>query len=209
MEGLMKKILLISIIFIILTNCAPSPEKIQKSIEETIAAIPTPTATPTPTPIPLSEIDLTNSLLVEGDLPQGFVAKPVGKITNNPILENIKGYDQIILQEFSKENQGLGIVSVLLFKDLNDRDKSFKLAEAKLDESFGNGSAIKNEKGEIGENNSRYFQTVFGKITTSAIIFVRCHAFVYMGRSMEDQNLTVLRAYAKRLDERLSALVCQ
>lgn len=209
----MKKLFFFLVTIILLTACAPSPEAIQKAMIQTQAAIPTSTPTSTPTPtatsIPLSKINLDNILLVGGDLPEGFIAKPLGRYTNNPILVDISGQEQMVIQEFSKTNEGIGLVSVYLFEEIVKRNQAYDIAISKLDEPSSIGRTIKSDINDIGEEGLLYFDYVIGNITISKIIFVRCHAFVFLTRSMDDENSSVLRAYAKKLDERLTNLICQ
>jgi hypothetical protein len=205
----MKKLFSLLVVIILFSACAPSPEQIQKAMTQTQAAIPTPTPAPTPTSIPLSKINLDNELLVEGDLPEGFVAGPIGRYTNNPNLESITGQEQMIIQEFSKTNGGIGLVSVFLFEETEKRNQAYDIAKSKLDEPSSISTITKSDINDIGAEGILYFDPVMGNITISTIIFVRCHAFAYLGRSMDDENSSVLRAYAKKLDERLTQIICQ
>lgn len=208
----MKKLILLVLAFI-LTACAPSEAAIQTSIAKTQTAMPTstptptpmPTQTPTPTPIPLSKINLDNILLVDGDLPNGFSKMPIGRYTNNPVLGEISGQEQMVVQEFSKVNEGKGLVAVYLFQDTVKLNQAYNIAKGELD-SMGNWKV--SETNAIGEKGFLYFKYVFGKITFSAIIFVRCHAFVYIVRTMDDENSSVLKTYAKNLDKRLNQVIC-
>jgi len=48
----MKRVILIAILIVALSACAPKPEKLQPLVEQTLTAIPTNTAYPTYTPLP-------------------------------------------------------------------------------------------------------------------------------------------------------------
>lgn len=68
----MKIRFLLLICTLLLVACQPSAEAVEKAIAQTQTASPTETHTPTPTPIPLEEIDLSEMIFQEGDLPAGY-----------------------------------------------------------------------------------------------------------------------------------------
>lgn len=202
----------------LLMSCVPSEKAIQESIFETQTAqptetktpiptlTPTNTATPTPTPIPLSEIDLKYIILVKGDLPQGYVVEPVERNTKGTVFEIIKGIDNFFLQRFSKEGDGFGTVSILLFDDLSERDKAYEsIIKNEMDTL---NYATKKSLSDIGEKGFVYYTKILGNLSFNSLIFVRCNAIVYMVKTMDGENTTVLRAYANKIDDRLIDILC-
>ena len=204
--GIMKKIAAFWIILIVLVGCSQSPAAIQSAIAKTQTAMPS--NTPTPTPIPLSEINLENSLLLKGDLPEGYVVEPFEKDISGTIFKNIKGIDNVLLQRFSKEGEGGGTVAVLLFENIDNLNQAYDdIIKNELESTKYTG---KSELDDVGEKGYVYYQQIYPDTDYSInfVTFVRCHAFVYMVKTMGGKETTVLRAYAKKLDERLTELVC-
>jgi len=211
----MKKIFIFIIMICILVGCTQSPAAIEKAIAKTQTAMPTETKTPTPTPtltptstptpIPLSEIDLEDILLLKSDLPEGYQVNPFGRFTDNPLLKNINGYDQMILQEFHKTNEGIGLVAVYLFTNIDKIDSTFDSLEQKIKQDYG---SPKNTT-KFGDKGLIYYQPVIGNISISIIIFTRCNSLVYVAKSMDDKNSTVISSYSEKLDARLGDLLCQ
>lgn len=220
-EGrVMKRIIVCILILLSLVGCKPSPATINRSIAKTQTAMPTntqtstttptltptptPSPTPTPTPIPLSDIDLSSILMLQGDFPGGYLVDPIGRYTDNPVLVDIKNYEQMVVQTFSKTNEGKGIVALFLFKDNNDRDTAFSIAQEQVEERFGFSTDIT----DFGDKGFVYYKPVIGVISISAVIFTRCNAFIYVAKSMDDVNSSVIRSYSENLDLRLTELLC-
>jgi|LSQX01.2.fsa_nt_gb hypothetical protein len=211
----MRNYFILLLILIILCGCNNSPASIETAIANTQTAMPTntpqptststPTPTSTQTPIPLSEIYIDNILLVKGDLPDGFVADPVGKFTDNPIFAEFQGYEQMAIQQFSKENEGIGLVAVYLFKDLNNLNLAYSSAKVKVEEIFGQSVGST----QFGERGLFFYKPILGRITSSAVIFVKCNAFVYIAKTIEDSDLSLLQPYAEKLEVRLTNLLCK
>lgn len=220
----MKKLILLFLVINLLTSCSYSNSAIERAIAKTRNAIPTntptatatptstmtPTSTPTltPTPLPLSQVQLENVLLLQGDLPAGYDAEPISRITTNPMIEGVLGYEQFGIQEFSKANEGIGVAAVFLFESIKKRDEAYNLVYTNVDEFFNSKKVSLNPPQKIGEDSAIYHTPVFGQVTVSVIVFYRCNAVVYMTKSMDDSNVTVLSSYAKKLDSRLTDLLC-
>ena len=206
----MRKIVKMCLFFLLLSSCAPSPEAIQKALTQTQSAIPTPSPTPTPTPVPLSEIDLSSILLIDGDLPTGFLSEPISYENNSD--DEARGVVRRIHQEFSKENEGLGSVTVFIFNDLVERDTAFNNDMNSLYSTIKN--AVSATKISVVEDIGEKAQLIVGsnsfmgiEINASYIGFVRCHAFIFIGKTMDDSS--EIRAYATKLDARLKDIVCR
>jgi len=215
----MKKFIL-AVLFLSITACVPSKAQIEAAAiaaeTETQAAIPTPTRTPiptitpTPTLIPLSGINFDNLLLLDGDLPQGYIYKPITDDTNS-INENITGQDKRASQEFSKEGTGFGIVSVFLFEAIEKRDQAYNLASGEVDkvnESVQVGQTQNIDLKDIGEKGRLTIHTILSS-RFSTLMFVRCHAYVYLSMTNDDELSSVTKSYARKLDARLTNVICR
>jgi len=125
----MKKIIML--ICLLLAACSPSPESIQKAIEQTQAAIPTstpqPTNTPQPTPKPTKEI---KTPVPNYYIETGFCVLSVGKIEGD--FTDVPGCGvQEREQVFLLSNQSLDIT---FNKHITDRQNFCMLF--KLDGTF-------------------------------------------------------------------------
>lgn len=202
---------LVLVILIFIVSCNPTRQTIQESISQTQTALPIATPTLTPTPVPLSSLNLKSILLVEGDLPTGYVVDPFITDLSPTIYEGLVGVEYFLSQEFSKTGEGGGHVAVFLFNSEEDRNNAFLSIMSSNYNEFKN--AIENTKIEDVTNIGEAGKLITSKnsilnitITTAQIGFVRCHAFVIIGKTIDDSSIVV--SYAKKLDERLSEIVC-
>lgn len=212
----MKRYIIPILITVILASCG-----VAKALPTS-----TPSPTPSPTPIPLSDIDLEASLILPGDLPPGYSSSQILDTPNLLQGEEISlEYENSIHQLFEKKGEETGHVTVLLYKSFEKRDATYNLAV----DGFGESEIIIEDDYEIthtvdvlpdiGEKSifseiDFPVETEFENLSvyTVSIAFVRCHAFVYINMTELfeiDLEFANVSAYAKRLDSRLSDLVCK
>jgi len=211
----MKKYFLLTILFLV--ACQPSSEAIEQAIVQTQSAMPTetsapiPTLEPTPIPIPLREIDLSNVLIIDGDLPSGYSS---GQIRSDPqeMFSEVKNFESVINQQFAYKGDVSGGVTIFLFDLLDDRDKAYEIIVDGFGESTSTDAitAKVDDLDEIGEK-AKYVTSqthLFGvNKENSDLAFTRCHAVVHirMGDTSDIENLA---SYAERLDKRLADIIC-
>lgn len=192
-----RKIFIFIILSVVLVSCSNTSTQ-------------SPTQTPTPTQVPLSEINLEPVLVQTGDLPAGYSGSQISDIDLSWIdFLQYKGVNRI-QQLFEKDGKPSGSVQVILFDEINQVDNSY----SKYKEFFEKDSKIIAEddfsKGELTDIGDKaiYSSHNYLGISTIAIIFTRCNSLVNI--SFGDTNtLQYISAYAKRLDKRLSELVCR
>ena len=202
-------ILLIVLFLFLVSACSPSDQIIQEAIEQTQTAFPT--STLAPTPIPLSEYNLKNILLVEGDLPEGYEVNPFITDISDTKYGDLNGVEYFLGQEFSKTDEGGGHVVIFLFDSEEERNRAFYLTMSdNYDEikKLNENTDIKDitDVGEMGKLIMSEITVMSTSIKSAQIGFVRCHAFVLIGKTVDDSS-TIL-AYARKLDERLSDTIC-
>ncbi len=220
-----KNICWIIVLVIFFTACSPNPSEgtIQTAIAQTQAAQSTNTPTivpatetpmplPTITPINLLEIDLESILLVEGDLPPNYIGSVITdefsdtKYWNYLQDRNVPKPDRIInfkigLADAEAPGYSLNNVVIILYNDYAKRDITYEnlidVSEFVSDE----GTVI--EADNIGEIATVATEpgTFYG-YREQSVVFTRCSAVVYMRTIADTEN------YAKRLDNRLSELIC-
>jgi hypothetical protein len=212
----MKKLSFLLVAIILLTACAPSPEVIQKAIAKTQTALPTNTPTPTPihtpTPIPLSEINLDNILLLPGDLPEGYIVEPI--TGENPVGGLATGEEKRVCQEFEKKDTGSGFVCVDLFEETEKRDQDYNQTFERIFNQLGTVQEDLIDIEDIGENRKLIRNDmplgVGSRIIYSNFLFlVRCHAFINIYMVSDDKTESAIQSYAKKLDKRLSNVICR
>lgn len=192
----MKKYIWILYILLFLVSCAkPTP-------------IPEPTPIPSPTPILLSEIDLEPIVIQAGDLPAGFTGAQISHYG-----KNIYGSVNDIKQELANNNQSAGFIEIYLFGDLEKAEKIFTSKTNSLGKSNVSdiSSTTVSEIPDVGEKaTSASSRISFFGLDTYVIdfVFIRCSAFVNI-RFSDTSNTQSVINYAKRLDERLSKLICR
>jgi ABC-type Fe3+-hydroxamate transport system substrate-binding protein len=180
---------------------APSAEAIQTAIALTQSANPIPTfglqPAATSTPILLAGLNLEGVLLWPGDLPKGYAAsqahpEPSAFMNDAPIP------DYSISRMISRAGQPGGRIDVLVYADSEKVATAYELAVSQFI-----GEPVKVQVGEQGK-----VALTISPTQTAALTFTRCHAIVAMqllGTSTADGVLS----YAKRLDYRLTPLVCR
>ena len=182
---------------LLLANCAPAP---------TPTPLPSPTATAMA--IPLSDLELEPVLVVSGDLPAGYSGAQV-RSTPPDMFDGIRGYEQVIYQQFGNDSQAGGL-TVFLFASGGDRDAAYE----SMTEDFGNTEVspdyilLVDDLSDLGE--AAHYASFDGKTIPLDFIdlaFTHCHALVHIRMGGMTQ-LDAVTAYAVRLDKRLQAIVC-
>jgi len=206
---------------LLLSACIASEKTLLEALSKTQTAMPTatlipsstltPTPTVTPTPIPLSDYNLENILIVKGDLPDGYYVDPFIHDITGTKFEDFNGIAYYLAQRFGKEGEGFGYVSVLLFENLDDRDEaySYTMLNTYNDIKEAVDNTVITEINDIGDSgklitSDNTFMRI--SVTGAYVGFTRCHAFVFIGKTMDDSSLVM--EYAKKLDDRLKEEVC-
>ena len=189
----MKKIVLAFFaLTLILAACGPSPQVIQKAIEETQTAI------PTITPIPLTDIDLSKIAFSEGDLPPGYspsqIRTELGDVSRH-VPEPINWFSQAI----AKENDFGGIIDVVVYNNQATAKTAYDII---IKNMINDNPADP----KVGEQSRVTSQLVFVGGTVD-LAFLRCNTVAHV-QLMGTTNENDVIAYMTRLDNRLSGLVC-
>jgi hypothetical protein len=203
----MKKLFFLLVAIILFSACAPSPEAIQNTLTQNQAALPT--LSPTPSPIPLSEINLDNILFLPGDLPKGFIFKSIIEETSSN--ERVPGQVKRIVLELTKQDTGNGVVSISLFEDTEKRDQEFSQSIELYSDTLEAKSEDLIDLEDIGEYGKLFRNdTPLGTgLSISFLFFVRCHASVSMDIVSDNETDSIIQSYAKKLDERLTNVICR
>ena len=191
--------ILLALVFL-LCACAPSENTVNTAIAQTQAAIPTDTPIPTATPIPFSAFDLEDLLIQQNDLPAGYSGAQVGN-TAPEMFGGIPKADYIIYQQFQKNGESAGGVTVFLYESIQSVDKAYQVIAV----GMGNTEPVAGdwEKGELV-----IFSISAINFTAIDVLYADCHSAVHIRLSDIDNKQHVIN-YAKRLNERLSPLVCR
>jgi len=196
----MKKIIELIIMIILLVSCAPSPEAIQKAIEQTQIAAPTPTS------INLSTVDLVEFLIKPGDLPAGFTASQIrehGYRSEDLELNSIN----MVNQDVAMGDAFGGKISLYIYNSQESAEKAFNFLIGEFTEITPKEIVSLGDKA-VGRE--IYVPLLMGldPIRSSEVIFIRCKALVYATLETETAY-SGLVDYAKRLDERIKTFVCE
>lgn len=209
----MKSILVIVFCMMVISGCGPSPEAIEEALAKTqMAYTPTPSATalptetPVPTLIPFAELDIEALLFQEGDLPAEY---KMGQITNDLIkdLRNLPKASQIIQVTISEGSFLSDGAIALLYDDLSDVEKAYSEAEKAIQREEGSFEKIS----DIGEKGALVIgpMSVLFATRTNYLVFVRCHAVVYIQLFGSYSSRSIILNYGERIDKRLQAVVCR
>jgi hypothetical protein len=184
-----------------LAACGPSPVAVQQTVEagmaQTQAAIPTQTLTPSPTSVPLSEVDLEAILILPGDLPTDFVGGQIkSKVTNE--FKDVPDAAQVVQQGFRAGDYSADGITILLYESPSDIDAAYKV--------FLREERRLGPLSDVGEK-AKIFSSGLD-VKSVQILFVRCHAIVFIDLFATSASADVATTYAQRLDKRLTPLVC-
>jgi hypothetical protein len=212
---MMKKILIILTLFLV--SCQPSTEAIEKAILETQAALPTVTLFPTasielsPTPLPLMDIDLSDVIIISGDLPSGYSS---GQIRTEPpeMFKNVNKFENVINQQFEQNGKHAGGTTIFLIEDMKDLEEAYK----NISSEFGEEMKTENISAEINYLDMIGEQAKYSIVKTSLLgiktenidlVFTRCQSVTHI-RMSNTSDLENVISYAKRLEKRLSEIIC-
>lgn len=192
---------------ILLTGCGLSPNNDPQSqpITPTSTISPTNTIAPTMTPVPFSDIDLEPILVRDGDLPAGYKGAQI-RSQAPEMFDDLPEPQNEVFQQFEHDGDAAGGVSIFLFDNEEDLEKSFDMIydgmtdEASLHSRVGEKSAIL----EYSQN----FPELYFKIEVTEFLFIRCGALVHV-RLTDVANIDYAEAFAERLDKRLEDLICR
>ena len=190
-----KTILVFALAIFMFAACGPSDAEIQAKVQASIAQ--TQAAIPTATLIPFSALDLESILITSGDLPAGYEAAQIRNKLSD-FSKAVPAPDYFISQSLSYNGNIGGLVEVLVYDDISNVQTAYKIAVNNLP-----GDKTNLKIGEGGQVASTYFI-----MSTASLAFIRCHAVVsmqFMGTTNTDDAIS----YAMRLDERLTSMVCR
>jgi hypothetical protein len=163
-----------------------------------------------PTPHPLANLE--SLLLQPGDLP-GTIA---GESADDPTpldFVNDPPATTIVGQRLMRDGRSAGSVSLLFYDNPSDLAQAYQRLTANAD-PFTAQANVMEPRTDVGEQAMTARLTLasstYGPTHTVIVIFARCHAVINM-RLNEQADLTLDTAmvYAKRLDQRIAAVVCR
>lgn len=205
-------------IFSLLASCAaaaPSEGQIQTAIAQTYTAAPSATAspsktstltptntatqtpTPTETPSPISAYDLTQYLILDGDLPAGYGPAQV-MYTAPKMFDDVENAEIEIYQSFEHNGGGGGGVTVFVY----DQPKQAKRAFNQIYDGFGDNAFIETIR-DMTVGSVEINLLGFSSIDLSV---VSCNILIHV-RFTDTTNLVSVATYAFRLMARLNLLI--
>ena len=223
-KGIPSWIVWLSLASAILVGCTPSNEEIEATVQvkvgtgvaATVAAIPVPTDIPTPSPIPLSGLDFESVLVVPGDLPAAIQAGQIrdfapttGTARVYKFVEEMPHFDRVVYQELrGPDPQREGSVIILLSGVSGDVEAGYALiAKYLMQESPYAWEHDEPSRPVDGIGEEATLSDMKWNMDSAAIVFKRCHAVVYILMNSRDVNDVL--GYARRLDRRLTSMVCR
>lgn len=189
-------IVLVLLIVLVLASCQPSQAAIETAIASTQVAL------PTATPIPFSEFNLEGTLIQENDLPAGYSGAQVSNFAPEA-FKNVPKADYTISQQFEKNGQQNGSVTVFLYEDLTRQNNAYStIAEGLTNER----RSVEGEwdRGELVSINITFPL----KLILIDMVFSQCHAVVHIRFTASDSENNMI-TYAERLSKRLTPIVCR
>ena len=143
-----------------------------------------------------SQADLEALLVQDGDLPAGVVASQVRDSPPVPI-EGLPTAAQTVYREFGPAESPLGDVIVWRYTLQADVEQGYEAIAGQME---GQAPAE-----AIGERAEVSVGTVAAS-AVSSVVFARCNTVASI--VMYNSDLEAVQTYAKRLDQRLQAVVC-
>lgn len=193
---------------LVLAACSSSESSIQTAIAKTEQA--QPVAAPSESPIPLSQINLENLLLQDGDLPTVFVGQQV--ISRPPVdIGSVPSPDQAINRAFRAGDFASDGVTILLYESAFDLERAYDIVVGIISESAQpRALAQVGESAVLTEETSDPSLMLVGipPATSAKVVFIRCHALVYIDLFASEADANVAADYARRIDQRLQPVVC-
>jgi hypothetical protein len=150
----------------------------------------------------LSEIDLDTILLLPGDLPPACVGGQIRSAVPRQ-FGDLPAADSVVTQDlYDGDYKAEPGVMILLYESSSDLDEAY--------EGVCTSEELSQQVADVGERAmaSESYNTLFN-VGSATLVFVRCHALVYLDLFSPTADTEVVVAYAQRLDERLSPLVCR
>lgn len=192
----------------VLAACSSSESSVQTAIAETQQA--QPSATPSETPVPLSQLNLENLLIQDGDLPPIFVGQQV--VSRPPVdIGSVPPADLAINREFRAGEFGSDGVTILLYESLDDLERAYDIVAGVIAEKTpARPLSQVGEKAVVTERTIGESLLLLGmsSATSAKVVFIRCHAVVYIDLFASVADAEMAAEYARRIDQRLDPLVC-
>jgi hypothetical protein len=156
--------------------------------------------------------DLAPLLLQPGDLPDNIASEPADdpappNFADDPPATTMVG------RRLTRDGRAAGSVSLLFYNSPSDLAQAYQRLTASTDPFAGQGNAME-PRTDVGEKavtaRLTLASSTYGPTHTVVVIFARCHALIDMQLNEQaDLTLETAVAYAKRLDERIAAALCQ
>jgi hypothetical protein len=196
-----RRIFVLLVIALVLAGCGASPQSSQQAVDQAFATIGAGLgATAVSTVVPLTALDLESLLIQPGDLPAGVVGSQV-KDKAPPVFKDVPLPVKAIDQRFGLADGAIiGGVTVLLYDSPTDLEKAYAVVIKGMGSSAYPSTEV-GDKARIGGLTARTQRI-------AEVSFVRCHALVSVSLSETPQPDDDTLTYAKRLDRRLTPLVC-
>jgi len=193
----MKKFLLVTLLFLV--ACQPSAEAIEQAIAETQAAMPTETPVPTPTLVPLSEIDLSEIMFRDNELPTGYTPGQIGSYQSSE--NNITQIQPVNEhhQDLSYQGKKSGGISVEVFATVGEAEEVF---EKKGEDDDDSDPFKKIDVDGLGDYGFKIVYYYPGLMDAAFLYFRRCNTIV-SAEILPSTSIDGLIVYAKQLDKRL------
>lgn len=173
---------LLAVLMVVLVGCGSSTQ---------------PTAIPSSTAVPLSQINLEPLLVQSGDLPAGLSGSQV-RDEAPEMFRDMPKYENVIYQRFENKGQVVGGITVFLYASGNDINSAY----SSIEKGIGSGTEPLSDIGEKGI----VAELSLLDNTSTDILFVRCQAVVHIRMPGDKTDST---PYARRLDKRITPVVCQ
>lgn len=160
-------------------------------------------------PVPTN---LESLLLQPGDLPGAIAGEPTDDPTP-PNFANDPPATTIIGRRLTRDGRGAGSVSLLFYDTPSDLAQAYQRLTANADPFTTQTNAME-PRTDVGDHAMTARLTLasstYGPTHIVVVIFARCHAVIDIRlNEREDLTLDTAVAYAKRLDRRIAAVVCQ
>jgi hypothetical protein len=148
-------------------------------------------------PIPLSQVKLESLLVQKGDLPVGFTGAQV-RDTAPGMFAGLPTADNTIYQQFARGGNPAGGIAVFLYADESSKRRAY-------DEILSGMGSDAKPIFDIGDQASMVISLDF---VAADLVFTRCKSVVHV-RFGGTSNVDEIQSYARRLDTRLSKVVCR
>ena len=156
--------------------------------------------------------DLAPLLLQPGDLPDNITSEPVDEPAP-PNFADDPPATTIVGRRLTRDGRAAGSVSLLFYDNLSDLAQAYERLTTNADSFNPQGNAME-PRSDVGDKAMTARLTLasstYGPTHTVVVIFARCHSIVDLRlNERDDLTLDTAVAYAKRLDQRIAAVICQ